>query len=163
MTTARHIHQIKPIYDNKSKVLILGSFPSVSSRKQQFYYSHPQNRFWNLIAAICGAEKPKTDNEKRGLLLENEIALWDVIAECDIRGSSDSTIINVIPNDIEKIIDNTNLEAIFTNGKKAHALYQKYILPMVGINAVCLPSTSPANAAYSFEMLYECWREIKNI
>ncbi len=156
------VHPIPPLYDENSKVLILGSFPSVKSRESRFFYGHPQNRFWKVIAFVCGQEIPKNIQEKKELLLNHNIAVWDVIHSCDITGSSDSSIKNVVANDISKIINESKIEKIYTNGKKAHQLYEKYIMPDSGIDAVCLPSTSPANAAWNLEKLVMTWKIIKN-
>ena len=146
-----------PVWDCESKILILGSFPSVKSREQMFFYGHPRNRFWMVISTLLGIETPVTTEEKRAMLLNNHIALWDVIASCDIYGSSDSSIKNAVPNDIGFIIKNSKIERIFTNGATADKLYKKYILPATGIEAVRLPSTSPANAAKSVDELVKEW------
>lgn len=153
-------HPIKPLYDENSKVLILGSFPSVKSREQMFFYMHPQNRFWKVIAAVVGADVPQTVEEKRDLLISSNIALWDVIASCDIVGSSDSSIKNVVPNDLNKILDVADIKQIFVNGKTAERYYNKYIRDAIKRDAVCLPSTSPANASWSLEKLIEEWKQI---
>ena len=155
-------HPIDPVWDENSEILILGSFPSVKSREAHFFYGHPQNRFWRVASAVTGCAVPTTVPEKRAFLLENHIALWDVIASCDIEGSSDSSIKNVTPNDIGAILDGAKIKAVFTNGKTAHNLYQKYIRPSVGTDDICLPSTSPANAAWAYERLVEAWRVIIN-
>lgn len=152
------IHPIKPIYDENSKILILGSFPSVKSREVEFYYGHPQNRFWKVLSRVFDEEMPVTKDEKKAFLLRNNIAVWDVIHSCDIEGSADSTIKNVVPNDISVILSNSKIEKILVNGKKAEALYKKYIENEIEIKAVCLPSTSPANASWSVEKLCENWR-----
>lgn len=152
-------HPIKPIYDVHSKILILGSFPSVKSREEGFFYGHPQNRFWKVVSAVCKAETPITVKEKKKFLLDNQIAVWDVIHSCDIVGSSDSSIKNVVPNDLQIILDSSPIEKIFVNGKKAEQLYKQYIQPAIGRQAVCLPSTSPANAVWSLEKLIEYWTE----
>ena len=154
------VHPIPPLYGENSKVLILGSFPSVKSREAEFFYGHPQNRFWAVVAAVFGKEKPKTIEEKKKLILENSLALWDVIGSCEIVGSADSTIRNVTANDLSEIINNSKVERIFVNGKTAEKYYNKYTYPKTGIKAVCLPSTSPANAAWSFEKLVEAWKII---
>jgi len=155
-------HPIEPIYNKESKILILGSFPSVKSREEGFFYGHPQNRFWRVMSAIYNTETPMTVKEKKQFLLENYIALWDVIASCDIVGSSDSSIKNVVPNDVQKILDIAPIEKIFVNGKKAEQLYRKYIEKEIGRVTICLPSTSPANAAWSMKKLIDAWgREIK--
>lgn len=150
-------HPIEPIYDEKSKILILGSFPSVKSREEGFFYGHPQNRFWRVLSTVCKVESPATVEEKKKFLLEHHIAVWDVIQSCDIVGSSDSSIKNVVPNELRKILDVAPIEKIFVNGKKAEQLYKRYIQPEIGRQAICLPSTSPANAAWSLDKLVEVW------
>lgn len=150
-------HTIPPIFDKNSKVLILGSFPSVKSREAQFYYGNPQNRFWRVLAEIFGCEIPRTNAEKEAFLLNNNIALWDVIACCDIDGSDDATIRNVIPNDLRIIIETAGIKQIFANGGTADKLYRKYCDSQIGIPAVRLPSTSPANAGNSLEKLVKAW------
>ncbi len=155
------IHPIPPLYDDSSEVLILGSFPSVRSREAGFFYGHPQNRFWKVTATICGEEVPISIEEKREFLLRNHIALWDVIASCDIEGSADSTIRNVRANDIGKILKEASIRGIYVNGRTSEKYYKKYIEPVTGITAVCLPSTSPANAAWSVERLVESWKVIR--
>ena len=150
-------HPFDPVWDGESKILILGSFPSVKSREQMFFYGHPRNRFWTVISMLLGVEAPVTINEKKDVLLNNHIALWDVIASCDIYGSADSSIKNAVPNDIGFIIENSKIECVFTNGATADKLYKKYILPSTGIEAVRLPSTSPANAAKSVDELVKEW------
>ncbi len=150
-------HPIPPVCDENAKIMILGSFPSVKSREEGFFYGHKQNRFWRVLAAICQEEVPQTVNDKKAILLQHHIALWDVIASCDIAGSSDSSITNVVPNDIAAIIANSKIEAVYTNGKTADKLYCRYIAPKIGMPSVCLPSTSPANAAWSFERLLTEW------
>ena len=154
-------HPIAPVYDNKSKILILGSFPSVKSREYQFFYGHPQNRFWKVIAHVMDVPVPDTIEEKRAMLLSSNIALWDVIASCDVTGSSDSSIKNVVPNDLGRILEHTDIQRIFVNGKTAEKYYNKYIRKTTGRDAVCLPSTSPANAGWSLERLCEAWRVIR--
>lgn len=154
------VHPIPPLYGKNSKTLILGSFPSVKSREAEFFYGHPQNRFWAVVAAVFGKEKPETIEEKKKLILENDLALWDVIGSCEIVGSADSTISNVTANDLSVIISNSSVDRIFVNGKTAEKYYNKYTYPLTGIKAVCLPSTSPANAAWSFERLVDAWKII---
>ncbi len=154
-------HPIKPLYDENSKILILGSFPSVKSREQMFFYGHPQNRFWRVVADVFGKSVPQTIENKRDLLLSSGVAVWDVIASCDIEGSSDSSIKNVVANDISVILDNADIKQIFVNGKTAEKYYNKYLKNRVGKEAVCLPSTSPANATWSLEKLAVAWRIIK--
>lgn len=153
-------HNIQPVFDENSEILILGSFPSVKSREAKFFYGHPQNRFWRVTAALMNEETPLTIEEKRAFLLRNKIAVWDVIGSCDITGSSDSSIKNVVPNDISVILNNSNVKRVFTNGAAAYNLYKKHIEKAAGREAVRLPSTSPANAAYSVERLISEWRVI---
>ena len=153
-------HPIKPLYDADSRILILGSFPSVKSRQVQFFYGHPQNRFWKVLAAVFGQTVPETVEEKRAFLLHNAVALWDVIASCEIEGSSDSSIRNVTPNDLTEILENSRITRIFVNGKTAYHYYQKYLRERLGREAICLPSTSPANASWSLQRLTETWREL---
>ncbi len=150
-------HTFSPVFDENSKILILGSFPSVKSREQGFYYGHPQNRFWKVMAAICRAEVPQNIAEKKAMLLKNRIAIWDVIDSCDIKGSSDSSIRNVVAADIAGLLKRTNITAVFANGKTAGRLYEKYVATEAGLGARVLPSTSPANAAVSLEKLIETW------
>ena len=152
------IHPIPPIYDKNSKVLILGSFPSVKSREQMFFYGHPQNRFWKVISAVMGADTPVNIEEKTTFLYSNNIALWDVIASCDITGSSDSSIKNVVANDIRGILKKSDIKQVFVNGKIAEKYYNKYIRDKVSRQAICLPSTSPANAGWSIDRLVESWQ-----
>ncbi len=156
-------HGIAPVYDKNSKILILGSFPSVKSRETHFFYGHPQNRFWKVLSQILECELPITVEEKKKMLLSHGIAIWDVIARCEIAGSSDSSIDHVIPNDLSLILKEAPIKAIFTNGKKAYELYGKYCQMMVGMKAIPLPSTSPANAAYGIPRLLEAWKCIKEV
>ncbi|MBR1749737.1 MAG: DNA-deoxyinosine glycosylase [Ruminococcus sp.] len=158
---SRQQHNIAPVFDKNSKVLILGSFPSVMSRQQEFFYGHPRNRFWKLIAKLCGEQTPTDNESKKRLLISHSIALWDVIASCDINGSSDTSITNVVPNNIKMILECADIKALFCNGSKAFELYNRYIMKDIGINAVKLPSTSPANAACNEDRLYESWKIIK--
>ncbi len=157
----RQNHNIEPVFDENSKILILGSFPSVKSRETEFFYGHPQNRFWRVISRICRQECPITISEKRYLLVSNNIAVWDVIKNCDIEGSSDSSISNVVPNDLNIILSCANIKAVFVNGGTAGRLYKKYCEPQTGIPAIILPSTSPANARFNIDMLIEKWSIIK--
>ncbi len=154
-------HPFPPLYDKNSKVLILGSFPSVKSREQMFFYGHPQNRFWKVISAIIGANTPVTIEEKQNFLYKNHIALWDVIASCDITGSSDSSIKNVVANDLTEILKNSAIKQIFVNGKTAEKYYNKYIRDTLGKDAICLPSTSPANAGWNINNLIDTWQIVK--
>lgn len=155
----QHIrHGFEPVYDSRSRVLILGTLPSVKSREQQFYYGHPQNRFWRLLAGIVREERaPESIQEKRQFLLEHRIAVWDVIAECDIIGSSDSSIKNVVPADLTRILREAPVQGIFANGTKAYELYKKYSYEKTGREIIKLPSTSPANAAYQMDRLLSAW------
>ena len=156
----QHIeHPIAPLYRADSEILILGSFPSVKSREGMFFYHHPQNRFWRVIAALTGEAVPETIEEKRRLLLDHRIALWDVIHSCDIIGSSDSSIKNVAANDLSPILRAADIRQIYTNGATAGKLYRKYIEPRLHRGCTVLPSTSPANASYSTEKLLRAWRE----
>ena len=154
------VHPIPPVYDADSKILILGSFPSVKSREAGFFYGHPQNRFWKVTAAVFGEEVPGAIEEKKAFLLRNKIAVWDVIKSCDIEGSSDSSIKNVTVNDLGEILNVADIREIFVNGKTALRYYEKYTKEKIGRKAVCLPSTSPANAAWSVEKLTEAWKVI---
>ncbi|MBQ6478866.1 MAG: DNA-deoxyinosine glycosylase [Erysipelotrichaceae bacterium] len=154
-------HQIEPVYNENSKILILGSFPSVKSRETGFFYGHPQNRFWKTIAAVCEERVPVTISEKKEMLLRNGIALWDVVASCEIEGSADASIRNVKANDIKKLIGRTSISRIYVNGKTAMKLYRKYLEKPLNREAVLLPSTSPANATCSLERLVEEWQVIK--
>lgn len=162
MAEYEHVrHEFEPIYNANSRILILGTLPSVKSREQNFYYGHPQNRFWKVLARICETEKvPESIEEKKIFLLEHQIAVWDVIAECDIIGSSDSSIKNVVPTDLNIILKNAPIQQIYGNGGKAYTLYQKYSYPKIQREMVKLPSTSPANAAWQIERLTESWRQI---
>ncbi len=155
-------HPFPPLYDKNSKILILGSFPSVKSREQMFFYGHPQNRFWKVISAVLSAETPMTIEEKRRFLLSNNIAVWDVIASCDITGSSDSSIKNVVANDLSEILENAEIQQIFVNGKTAEKYYNKYIRKVINRDANCLPSTSPANAGWGMDKLIDAWSIISN-
>ena len=160
MEVKRQNHEFPPVYDENSEILILGSFPSVKSREMQFFYGHPQNRFWKVLAQVLNETVPHTIPEKKEMLLRHHIALWDVIASCDIAGSSDSSIRNVVPNDLAYIIGRSRITRIYANGAKSKQLYDKYLAKQLGIEAVQLPSTSPANAAYSVERLLEYWQKI---
>ncbi|MCI7322918.1 MAG: DNA-deoxyinosine glycosylase [Lachnospiraceae bacterium] len=152
-------HNFEPVFDAQSELLILGSLPSVKSRENHFYYGHPQNRFWKLVAALCQEDIPQTIEEKKNLLYHHKIALWDVIAKCDIIGSSDSSIKNVIPNDMKQILDHAPIRQIYANGGKAYELYMRYCYPDCQRDIIKLPSTSPANAAFSMERLLEAWED----
>ena len=155
------VHGFAPVYDARSRVLVLGTLPSVKSREENFYYGHARNRFWQVLAAVFDASVPQSIEEKKALLLANGVALWDVVGQCDIRLSADSTIRNVAPNDPRPILAAAPIRAIFTNGSKAFDLYRRHLLPLTGIEAVRLPSTSPANAACGTEELIKAWGVIK--
>ena len=157
------IHPIPPLYDAACTRLILGSFPSVKSREAGFFYCHPQNRFWRVMAGVFEDEVPRTIPEKRDFLLRHHVALWDVIASCDITGSSDASIKNAEANDLEEILRAAPIQGIYVNGKTAEKLYLRYILPKTGRPCVCVPSTSPANAAWSPERLTKAWRELLGV
>ena len=154
------VHPIPPFFDGTSRILILGSFPSVKSRESGFFYGHPQNRFWKLLAEMFDEPVPKTVDEKADMLRRHHIAAWDSIHSCDIEGSSDSSITNVVPNDFTELFAAADIRAVFTNGKKSHGIYTKYCLPQTRRPAVCLPSTSPANAAWNMERLLGAWKQI---
>lgn len=161
----QHIHHgFDPVFDARSHVLVLGSFPSVLSRENNFYYGSPRNRFWQVIAACTGRPVPLNEPivdaiaSKQRLLLDSGIALWDVIESCDIKGSADSTIRNAAPAHIERILDAADIKAIIANGRTAEKLYRDQLQERTGRTIVCLPSTSPANAAYSLDRLIGCWK-----
>ncbi len=151
------VHTFKPVWDKYSKVLVLGTFPSVKSRENNFYYGHPQNRFWKVIAAVTKCDVPLTVEDKKKMLFDNNIAIWDVIASCSIKGSSDSSIKDVVVNDLLPILNNSNINRIYANGAKAYELYMKYSYPYAKREIVKLPSTSPANASYKLEKLIKYW------
>ena len=153
-------HPFGPLFNENSHVLILGSFPSAKSREQNFFYGHPQNRFWKVIAAVFDQRVPQNIEEKKQLILTNGLALWDSIASCEITGSSDASIRNARANDIDIILGNSSIERIYCNGRKSHELYCRYIEAQTGREAICLPSTSPANAQWSLERLIEAWSVI---
>lgn len=154
-------HGFDPVFDERSRVLVLGSFPSVLSRENRFYYGNPRNRFWAVMASVLGERVPATDDVagKRALLLRHGIALWDVIASCDVRGSSDASIRNVVPADVNRVLAVAPVRVVLCNGGTAGRLYRRWLEPRTGIAAEVLPSTSPANASWSLERLAERWRE----
>jgi hypoxanthine-DNA glycosylase len=154
-------HPFPPLFGSDSDTLILGSFPSVKSREAMFFYGHPQNRFWRVVAALYGDPVPQTIEEKKALILSHRLALWDSIASCEITGSSDASIRNAVPTDLSAILANSNVTRIFCNGAQSYRIYCRYQLPRTGIEAVKLLSTSPANAACSLEKLIEAWRIIR--
>ena len=152
-------HEFEPVFDENSRVLILGTFPSVKSREGQFYYHHPQNRFWKVVAALAKEPTPTTIPEKKRMLLDHHIAIWDVVQSCQIKGSSDSSIRDVVPADIGRILEESAVKQIYANGTTAYRLYQRYRQDATGREAVCLPSTSPANAVWRLEGLIREWGE----
>ena len=153
-------HPFPPVVDKDCRILILGSFPSVKSREDGFFYGHRQNRFWRVLAEIFQEDVPSDIAEKKALLLRHHIALWDVIASCEISGSSDASVKNAVPVDIERVLRAAPITRIICNGALAGKLYARYLQPMTGIGAVVLPSTSPANAAWSLERLTDTWRDM---
>ena len=157
-TGCRQTHNIPPLYGKTSRSLILGSFPSVASRAERFFYAHPQNRFWKVLSAVFSAPLPATIDEKKRLILTNGLALFDVIASCTIAGSADSSVTDVVPNDLTPILRTGSIERVFVNGKTAEKYYLKYLAEKTGMPCVCLPSTSAANASYSLEKLIAAWR-----
>ena len=152
-------HEIAPVYDKNSKILILGSFPSEASREVGFFYGHPNNRFWRVLSRVLEDEAGNSAEEKKAFLLKHDIALWDVIASCTVTGSSDASIRDAVPNDITPIISSADIKAVYLNGKLANRLYEKYI--KCDIPHLCLPSTSPANASYTLEKLCSLWSVIR--
>lgn len=161
MAEYEHVtHTFEPVYDENSKILILGSLPSVKSREQGFYYGHPQNRFWKVLAKLLNWKEPVTIEEKKKMLLENKIAVWDVLESCDIQGSSDSSIKNPVAADIPGLLQKTNIRKIYVNGTTAGKYYKKYILPKTGMEAIVLQSTSPLNCRYNLDKLAENWSVI---
>lgn len=163
MTSGFEVHPFGPLYDENSEILILGSFPSRKSREQMFFYGHPQNRFWPLLAALFGEQTQMTVEEKRALALRHHIAIWDVAASCEIEGSGDSTIKNVVPTDLRPVLAQSRIKRIFCNGGTSAAIYRKYHEPVLGIKAETLPSTSPANAAWTMDRLISKWKIIAEV
>ena len=152
------VHPFPPLYSEDSRILILGSFPSVKSREQLFFYGHPQNRFWRVMADVLTSPVPQSIPEKKLMLLSRHVALWDSIAQCEIEGSSDASIEHVVPNDLRPIFSAADIRQVFCNGKKSWEMYHRYIELQVSRPAICLPSTSPANASWSFERLRDAWK-----
>lgn len=155
-------HELDPVFNTNSKILILGSLPSVKSREDKFYYAHPQNRFWKVLEEIFNEKIENSINSKKDFLYKHNIALWDVIESCYIYGSSDSSIRDVIANDISFILKNSEVDRIYTTGKKAYELYNKYCFSNTKIKATYLPSTSGANASISFQQLINEYKKITN-
>ncbi len=154
-------HEFAPIFDGSSRVLVLGTFPSVKSREAGFYYGHPQNRFWKVMAGLTGEDVPQSIKEKKDLLISHGIALWDVVESCTITGSSDSSIRDVVPNDLERILVRCGIQRIYANGTTARKLFDQYQRERCGREIIGLPSTSPANAAFSLTRLLESWSVMK--
>lgn len=153
-------HPFPPVYDGFSRILILGSFPSAASREMNFYYGHKQNRFWPLMARLYGEPVPQTVEERRRFALVHGIALWDSIASCTIIGSSDLSIRDAVPNKISELLHAAPIERVYCNGKTSHSCYEKYVYPETRLHAEALPSTSPANAAWSMDRLASAWSVI---
>ena len=151
-----------PVYDENARLLILGSFPSVKSREANFYYGHPQNRFWRVLAKVLEREIPAEIEGKKAVLLSEGVALWDTLEECDILGSSDSSIRNAVPVDILRILNTANIRNIYCNGATSFSLFMRYLYPICGVTPIRLPSTSPANAAWTEERLFGEWIKIRN-
>lgn len=152
------VHPFDPVVSPDSRILILGSLPSVKSREEGFYYGHPRNRFWPMLAAIFGEDCPAGNQARQELILRHGLALWDVIAECDIAGSADASVRGAMPVDISRVMEAAHIERIICNGTLAGRLYQQHLLPVTGIDAIVLPSTSPANAAWSLQKLTDAWK-----
>ena len=155
------VHPIAPVWNENARILILGSFPSVRSREAGFYYAHPQNRFWPLMARLYGEPVPQTTEERRTFALRHGIALWDSIQSCMITGSSDASIRDAKPNDIAGLVSQTGIERIFCNGQQSWRMFQKYCSESCTMQAIPLPSTSPANAAWTLDRLAEAWTVIR--
>lgn len=153
-------HEIEPVFDEHSKILMLGTMPSPKSREAGFYYGHPRNRFWKVVADVCHAPYPETKEEKIAFCLSHEIAVWDVLSVCEICGADDSSIRNPVPNDMSRILDVADIRAVFATGTKAGELYKRYCQKETGMPAVLLPSTSPANCRMTYDQLYEAYRVI---
>ena len=153
-------HDFQPIYNEESRILMLGTMPSPKSREVGFYYGHPRNRFWKVVSEVCGENLPETKEEKIDFALRNKIAVWDVLAGCEIKGAEDASIKNPVANDMNIIIKSADIKAIFATGQKAAQLYRRYCQKETGIEIICLPSTSPANCSISYEKLFEAYQEI---
>jgi len=154
------VHTIDPVFESNSKILILGTMPSVKSREHGFFYMHPQNIFWRILSDVLSSEFPSSIEDKKRLLLENRIALWDVLKSCEIKGSSDSSIKKAVPNDIPGLLKKTDIQAVFTTGRTATSLFRKYFSKTVGMESIYLPSTSPANNTISYEEKLGQWKKI---
>lgn len=157
------VHNFEPVFDKNTKILILGTMPSPKSREAGFYYSHPQNRFWKILSELFREPVPTTNIDKKALLIEKRIGLWDVLKSCNIMGADDNSIKNTVPNDLSYVLNRTNISAIFTTGKKAYGLYKKYFSDTISIPCFSLPSTSPANCRfYQFDDLVKEYSIILN-
>ena len=161
MSSERVAHEITPVFDERSRVLILGTMPSPKSREAGFYYMHPQNRFWRMLSAVLSEPLPTSIKERREMCLRYNIALWDVLASCDIDGAADSSISNAVPNDIRGLMSKCPITAVFTTGKKAHALYRRFFPDLP--DDICLPSTSPANRTISEEEMRKEYKAIVDV
>lgn len=157
----RITHEFEPVFNQQSRVLVLGTIPSPKSREQGFYYGHPRNRFWKILAQVLEEPLPVTIEEKKSMLLRRHIAVWDVLAGCDIQGAADASIKNPIPNDMNRILKQAEIRAVFTTGSKAAALYRKYCEPVCHLPCTMLASTSPANCRMSDEMLRRQYQQIR--
>jgi len=157
----REQHTFAPVYDEFARVLILGTMPSVKSREVGFYYGHPRNRFWRVLAGVFNEHVPDDIEGRKDFLRGHRVALWDVVASCEIIGSSDASIKDVTANNIKKILDNSSVSRIYANGRTAEKLYLRHVRPITGMDIKVLPSTSPANAAASLEELIRAWSVVK--
>lgn len=155
-------HELPPVFDKESRILVLGTIPSPKSREQGFYYGHPRNRFWKMMALVFEEPMPETVEERRTMALRNHVAIWDVLASCTIRGAEDASIRDVVPNDIRLILSQADIRAVFTTGTKAAALYRKYCEPVCGMPCISLPSTSPANCRMKDEELLKYYRQLRH-
>lgn len=150
-------HPFPPVVDQHSRILILGSFPSVASRDEGFFYGHPRNRFWPMLADIFAEEFPISISDRQAIILRHHLALWDVIVSCDINGSSDASIRNAVAINVQQVLDHASIQRIICNGALAGKIYQRHLQSITGIEAIVLPSTSPANAAWSLARLTAAW------
>jgi len=160
--TALVRHSLEPVYDGESTILILGTMPSVASRETGFYYSHPQNRFWQVLSAVFDEPLPYTNEQKKKLVLGRGIALWDVLASCEIDGSEDSSIRKPVANDFSALLAGSAIRTVYTTGEKAASLYRKLCRSSTGFDAIPLPSTSPANRGrYPLNTLIEIYSVLR--
>ncbi len=154
------LHPLKPLYNQDSKILILGSFPSIKTREYGFFYGHPQNRFWPILEVLFNEELTRDIEQRREFILKNKIALYDSIYQCDIIGSSDASIQNVVPSDLSEVFENADIKQVFCNGATSYKYYKKYHAKKSGIKGISLPSSSPANARYRLDDLVREWSQI---